>query len=251
MRGRVVAAALMLAAAVASAQCRRDLFRQYEYEEEIYLKVDGSASVIVNASIPALAVLRGAALDVDPQAAVDRDRIRAFYTTPTTRVTRVSRPWRRNGRRFVQIRVQTDDVRALARAAPFAWASYEFRQSAGRLVYVQTLGGTAASEVARPSWTGSEIVAVRMHVPSRIVFHNVPSREVERGNILTWEQPLAERLRGTPLRAEVRMETESILARTLTIFGLAAVAALTLLAAVVYWVRSRGRGSGALSPDGR
>ena len=32
----------------------RGLTRQYEYEQDIYLDLDGSASVIVNASIPAL-----------------------------------------------------------------------------------------------------------------------------------------------------------------------------------------------------
>ena len=81
---------------------------------------------------------------------------------------------------------------------------------------------------------------MRLHVPSRIEYHNAPSREVERGNILSWEQPLVDRLQGKPLRVEVRMESESILARTLTIFGLAAVAAFALLAGVVIWVRRRG-----------
>ena len=30
------------------------LFRQYEYEEEVYLSLDGSATIYVNSSIPAL-----------------------------------------------------------------------------------------------------------------------------------------------------------------------------------------------------
>ncbi len=62
---------------------------------------------------------------------------------------------------------------------------------------------------------------------------------MERGNILIWEQSLAERLQGKPLKAEVRMETESILVRTLTIFALAAIAALGLLAGVVFWVKRK------------
>ena len=241
MRRRLVVA-LLLAAVVASAQCRRGIFRQYEYEEEIYLKLDGSATVIVNTSIAALVALRGVVLDTDPQAAVDRDRIRAFYTSPTTTVTRVSRPWRRDGRRFVQVRIQTDDVRTLGRAAPFAWSTYEFRERR-RTIHVRADGRRrgAGAAAARP-WSGTEIVSVRMHVPSRIEYHNAPSREVERGNILTWEQPLADRLQGRPLKAEVRMETESILAQTLTIFGLAAVAALGLLAGVVYLGETEGRG---------
>ncbi len=165
---RLVAAVLLAAAIVASAPCRRGFFRQFEYEEEIYLKLDGSATVIVNTSIPALVALRGVVLDTDPQASVDRDRIRAFYTSPTTKVTRVSRPWRRDGRRFVQVRIQTDDVRTLGRAAPFAWSTYQFRERAGRYTFVQTVGDVAQSTASPASWSGTEIVGVRMHVPSRI-----------------------------------------------------------------------------------
>jgi len=41
---------------LSAAACNRaaGFFRQYEYEEEMYLSLDGSATVYVNASIPAL-----------------------------------------------------------------------------------------------------------------------------------------------------------------------------------------------------
>jgi hypothetical protein len=217
------------------------LFRQYEYEEEIRLALDGSADVIVNTSIPALVALRGAELSTDSTAIVDRNALRAFYEAPGTRVLRISRPWRRAGRRFVQVRVRTADIRALGRVAPFAWSIYRFDQRDGIYVYRQTLGAAARRELPDVGWNGSEVVAVRMHVPSRIQYHNAPSREVERGNILAWEQPLRDRLAGRPLDVEVRMETSSILARTMLVFGASAVAALTLLAAIVFWVRRSGR----------
>ncbi|HEY8549915.1 MAG TPA: hypothetical protein VIL35_08180 [Vicinamibacterales bacterium] len=240
-------AALLLAcvAILASVQCGRGLFRQYEYEEEIYLKLDGSADIVVNTSIPALAALRGAKLDTRPETPVNRDAVRAFYESAGVQVTRVSRPWRRHGRRFVQIRIETDDIRELGRAAPFAWSTYEFKERDGQLVYVQKIGSPAGVQVPDAGWDGSELIAVRMHVPSRIQYHNSSSREVQRGNILAWEQPLADRLAGKPLEIEVRMETESILARTLTIFGLSAGAALALLAAIVLWVRRQGRAQAA------
>ena len=61
---------------------------------------------------------------------------------------------------------------------------------------------------------------------------------VERGNILTWEQRLADRRAGTPIDVEVRMEPESILNRTLWLFGGAFLAAvLVLMAAVALTVR--------------
>jgi hypothetical protein len=80
-----------------------------------------------------------------------------------------------------------------------------------------------------------------MHLPSQIPYHNAPSKRVERGNILEWEQPLAERLRGVPVDVEVRMEPESILYTTLLLFGSTIVAAALVFAVVIWWVWRRGR----------
>jgi hypothetical protein len=232
---------LLALAALSVSACQRGIFREYEYEEEIYLKLDGSATVIVNTSIPALVALRGAPLEARPDATVDRTAIRRYFESPALTVSRVSRPWRRSGRRFVQVRIETDDIRTLAKAAPFAWSRYRLASRNGQIVYEQELGAASAAPPPQTNWTGRELVAVRMHVPSRIQYHNAPTRQVERGNILSWEQPLRDRLAGKPLALEVRMESESILAKTLTIFGLSATAAFTLLAAIVWWVRRSGR----------
>ena len=61
-------------------------------------------------------------------------------------------------------------------------------------------------------------MAFRLHLPSKIR-STTPARDVRRGNILVWEQPLADRLRGAPLTLDARMETQSILYRTLWLFG--------------------------------
>ena len=57
----------------------RDVFgRQYEYEEDLTVDLNGTGTLTVNASLAALSALRG--LDVDPLGqSVDRDRIRALY----------------------------------------------------------------------------------------------------------------------------------------------------------------------------
>ena len=70
---RAAAAVLAGVMVVGSFGCGRGLFRQDQYEEEIYLKIDGSADIVVNTSIPALVALRGANLSTDPNAQVDRD----------------------------------------------------------------------------------------------------------------------------------------------------------------------------------
>ena len=83
-----------------------------------------------------------------------------------------------------------------------------------------------------------------LHLPSRIAYHNAPSHRTERGNILEWEQTLADRMRGTPIDIDVQMDTQSILARTLLLFGASIVAALAALAATLWWVARRGREAG-------
>jgi hypothetical protein len=248
----------VLVTAALVAGCRSTVFgRVFEYEEEIFLSLDGSVSVVVNASIPALVTLHGASLDTDPGARVDRDAVRGFYECPGVEVIRVSRPWQREGRRFVQVRVTADDLHLLSQCRAFSWAKYALTREQGTMHYTQrigppSLGGapaqgespatarTAEAAAAAKVWTGGELVGIRMHLPSRITYHNAPSREVERGNILTWEQPLRNRLAGEPIDIDVRMDERSILRRTMTVFGLAVGAALLLLAAMVWWVKKKG-----------
>ena len=219
------AAALLIAvitvlATIATTACGGRLFgKQYEYEEDVYLATDGSADLIVNASIPALVALRGLALNPDPSAQVDRDAVRAAYESPNTEVSRVSRPWRRDGRRFVQVRLKVHDIRTLNGSAPFAWSQYALGEENGQRVYQQTVGASAlrAGTLKNYGWKGQELVAIRLHMPSRIIDHNARDIDtsqgaaVQRGNIVAWEQLLTDRLDGRPIKIEVRMDRQSIL----------------------------------------
>jgi len=249
-RGRVCAAVLgLVCACVISACGSGGLFgKVYEYEEDLYVALDGSADVIVNASIPALTALRGLDLDVNPSAPVDRDRIRQLYESPVTRVTRVSRPWRRNGRSYVQIRVSITDIRKLHEAAPFAWSKYELDQKNTEFQFRQVVGPSAhrPGTLTNVGWSGGELVAFRLHLPSRILEHNsrdlekdVPN-DIDRGNILAWEQRLTDRLDGQPLTVHVRMDAQSILYRTLWLFAGAFAAAVLLLGTIIWLTVRRG-----------
>lgn len=218
MRTRACALALLAATiSCGRGQNGSSFFKQYEYEEEMYLSLDGSATLYVNASIAALNALRGTSFDARPNGRTDRDVFRAYYTTPRTRVTRVS-PYRRDGRRFVSVRMEVDDVRRLGETPPFAWSTYRFRPQDGLLAYRQEVGAAAGKNVGAVGWTGRELAAFRMHIPSKIQYHQ-KEIDIGRGNILAWEQPLADRLKGTPLSLEVRMDPQSILYRALFLFG--------------------------------
>jgi len=243
-------AGLLAVFLVAAAGCRGGLLgKQYEYEEDLTLDIDGSAVLVVNSSLAALAALRGLPVPTNSTDRLDPDQIRALFETPVSDVTRVSRPWRRKGRRFVQIRAEIPDIRRLSEAVPFAWSKYEFGPEGGKHVYKQTVGESALTPgtLKNYGWDGSEIVAFRLHLPSKILFQN--AREIEtgetapvrRGNIVAWEQQLTDRLDGRPVEIHVEMESQSILYRTLWLFGGAFLAAVIVLALLIWWTMGRGR----------
>ena len=230
--------AFVLIAVLASISCGNVIARKYEYEEEVFLGLDGSATVYVNASVPALVALRGMALPLDARARLDRQVVRGLYETPASHVASVTTS-RREGRRYVHLRMSVPDVRRLGEAPPFAWSSYQYVQPEKEFTFTQTMRAAAGQPVANVGWDGSELVAVRIHLPSKITWHNAPSKTVERGNIVVWEQLLSERQKGTPLEIVARMETQSILVRTLALFAAMGVLVIATFIAAIWFVKSR------------
>ena len=233
-----LAFALVLITCLTSIACGNLIARKYEYEEEVFLALDGSATVYINASVPALVSLRGVALPVDASARVDRTVVRDFYETPVAHVASVTLS-RREGRRYVHLRLEVPDIRTLGESPLFAWSQYAFRDSDGEYEFSQTMRASAAQRVGDVGWDGSELIAVRLHLPSKVTFHNSPTKRIERGNIIVWEQLLTERQKGTPLEIVARMETQSILVRTLALFAGMAVLVVLTFVAVIWFVRSR------------
>ncbi len=223
------------------ASCAGLLAPRYEYEESMRLNLDGSGAVTVVASVPALAALRGLALGPDPSNAPEPVVLQRMYESPAVSAVRLGRSWRRDGRWFVQIHVEFDDVRALSEAAPFAWSAYDVVRVDEVYRFTQTVSRSDRPGATWPGWDGDERVAFRLDLPSRIFFHNAPSKRIERGNRLTWEQTLYERRDGAPLNIEVRMGTTSILRRTLALFGAAFFASLAVLGGLVWWMVRQGR----------
>ena len=254
-RLRAAALALVLGASAAACSGRPGVLSpDYEYEEDLTLSLDGSGTLVVNASVPALAALHGLSINGDLKSRVDvlKEQVRAAYASPYADVLRVS-VWTRYGRRFVGVRLRVPDIRALPNAPPFAWAKYELRERGEQLVFRETISGGAVGAAPNAGWKGNEIVAFRLHLPARIRFHNTRDlrtgapRDVARGNILTWEQRLADRMAGKPIAwsddhqpgvMEAHMDRESILYRTLWLFGLAFAAAILVLAGLI-WLTMR------------
>lgn len=235
-RARLFPGGWLALALLTAVGCGRLGPRQYEYDERIDLSLDGSAIVDVAASVPALVALRGTDLDVTPTARLDRDVIRALYEGPGAVVTQVG-TFRRHGRRFVHVRVEVDDIRRLPELTRFSWSRYELERTEDAQAYrfAQDVGRAEGRPIDNIGWDGSELIAFRVHFPSRIQDHN-SAKNVERGNILVWEQRLSDRLAGVPLRMEARIDTQSILSRTLWLFSGTFVTAMAALGAVIWWI---------------
>lgn len=257
---RAAALAIVLAALVAACNGGSSplgpLSTDYEYEEDLTIALDGSATLVVNASIPALVALRGLPLNTDLSARGDqlKNQVRDLYASEFTRVGRISN-WTRHGRRYVGIHLTVSDIRALPKVPPLSWARYELKQDGEQVVFRETLSKPAVPPdvLAKTGLTGNEVVAFRLHLPARIRHQNShyldrpDSRPASRGNILTWEQRLGQRLEGKPIAyaedrtpdvMEVRMDRQSILYRTLWLFGLAFLAALLVLGGLI-WLTMR------------
>ena len=114
-------------------------------------------------------------------------------------------------------------------------------------VYKETIGAAALrpGTLQNVGWTGGERVAFRLHLPSKIEYHNARDLEtnepsdIGRGNILSWEQLLTERLDGRPINIEVRMDRQSILYHTLWLFAGAFTAAVLLIGILIWWTMSK------------
>src|SRR5262245_66670374 len=74
-RARAALLGVVMLAGFIATGCRNGLFgKQYEYEEDLTLALDGSATLDVNASFASLVALRGLALETTLSARADRDR---------------------------------------------------------------------------------------------------------------------------------------------------------------------------------
>ena len=135
----------------------------------------------------------------------------------------------------------------LSRCAPLAWSAYTFTRTGPDIQFTQLVGPSAGGNPGNVNWAGSELVAFRVHIPSKVTFHNVKrladgtNGEAERGNILTWEQRLSDRRAGTPVDMQVTMDSQSILHKTLWLFGGSFVAAVLFLGTLIWWTVRRGK----------
>jgi hypothetical protein len=210
----------------------------YEYEHEIWLGVDGSGTVHVTARPGLWTAFKGLPLDEgDPETM--RRTVRELFERSGLEVRRV-RVVTRRGNRYLFVAAAFRDVNRISYTPAFPDLRVGLRREGGRL----HLDGSWQRPLhALPAGEGDAegLMAVRLHLPSKVYRHRRAADGVERGNILGWRQETAAALDGGRLELGAEMDERSILFSTVMLFAGAVVLAALLLALALWAVVRQGR----------
>ena len=227
-----LAAALLLAVGLSS--CLK-----YEYEHELWLRVDGSGTVNVTGRPALWTAFKGLGNPRDPETTATRDAARALFERSGLQVKRVTLT-RREGRPYLFVSAEFEDVNRLNGTPACPDLRIGLRREQDRLV----LEGTWARPKDAPDVGARDrdgLMAVRLHLPSKVFGHKNAADGVERGNILGWRQEVAQGLDGRGLDFGAEMAERSILLSTVVLFASAIAIAVLLLAGALWAVVRRGR----------
>jgi len=211
----------------------------YEYEHEVWLRVDGSGSVNVTGR-PALWTAFKS-LPLDPQGDPDaiKRAARELFERSGLQVKRVTLTIRR-GQRYLFVSADFRDVNRISYTPAFPDLRIGLRREAGRL---QLDGSWQRPLEALPGGEQDKdgLMAVRFHLPSKVYRHRRAAFGVERGNILGWLQETAKAVDGGRLEFGAEMDERSILSSTVLLFVGAVLLAVMLLAFGLWAVVRRGK----------
>ncbi len=207
----------------------------YEYEHEFWVRVNGSGTVNVTGRPELWTAFKGIPVPADEDGA--RGAARRLFEDSGLRVRRVT-VTERGGRPYLFISADFDDINRLAGTPAFPDLRLGLRPDGDRLRLDGTWRPPPGSRGA-PADDG--LMAVRFHLPSKVYEHRNAMDGVERGNIVGWKQDVRAALAGGSLEVGALMDSRSILLSTVGLFIAAILIALSILAALILWVRRRGR----------
>ncbi len=210
----------------------------YEYEHEIWLRVDGSGTVNVPGRPALWTAFKGLGRAEDPEGTATRESARQLFERSGLRVQRVTLT-RRSGQPYLFVSADFDDVNRLAGTPAFPDLRLGLVRDGERL--------RLSGDWARPPGTSQPdarhregLMAVRFHLPAKVYSHRNAVEGVERGNIVSWRQVVVQALDGRSLELGAVMDRRSILGSTVLLFGAAILTALALLALGLYLTLRRG-----------
>src|SRR5512143_392701 len=210
----------------------------YEYEHEIWLQVDGSGVVNVTGRPALWTAFKSVPLDErDPEAM--KKAVRTLFEESGLDVRRVT-VTKRRGHRYLFVSAAFKDVNRISYTRAFPDLRVGLRREDGRLMmdgsWQRPIEALPGGEKDRDG-----LVAVRLHLPSKVYSHRRAADGVERGNILGWRQDTAAALAGAPLDFGAAMDERSIRSSTVMLFAGAVVLAVVLLSVALWAVVRQGR----------
>jgi hypothetical protein len=209
----------------------------YEYEHELWLRVDGSGTVQVTGRPELWTAFKGLGDPADPRT-VTPAAATALFEKAGLRIRRAVIT-SRGGRPYLFVSADFTDVNALSGSAAFPDLRIALRREGDKL---RLLGEWRRKETNRAGPGAlSGLVAVRFHLPSKLYEHKNAMDGVERGNIVGWREDVESALGGEPLVFGALMDERSILLSTVVLFGGAIAAAALILSLGIYGVMRRGR----------
>jgi hypothetical protein len=210
----------------------------YEYEHEIWLRVDGSGSLTVTGRLALWTAFKGLPLDQRDPAAM-RKAARELFERSGLEVRRAN-VVRRRGHRYLYVTADFQDVNRISYTPAFPDLRIGLRHEDGRLVLDGSWQRPIESAEVDDA-PGEGLMAVRFHLPSKVYSHRRAAEGLERGNILSWRQPSQAALEGGRLEFGADMDERSILFSTVVLFAGAVVSAVLLLAFALWALVRRGR----------
>ena len=209
----------------------------YEFDHEFWLKVDGSGSVYVTGRPELWRAFKGL-----PTEGLDNDALRAaaraLFERSGLRVRRVTIT-RRKGNSYLFVSADFKDVNALRGTPAFPDLDIALRQTAEHLRLEGRWSRPGAT--SGPPVDSAGLMAVRFHLPSKVYGHDNAHMGVERGNIVSWRQEMAQALAGQPLAFGATIDSRSILWSTVGLFAAAIVLGFGIIAVALALVFRRGR----------
>jgi hypothetical protein len=226
-----LAAALLLVATLRG--CVR-----YEYEHEIWLKVDGSGTIAVTGRPSLWTAFKGLPLDERDSGTIEK-AVRELFERSGLEVRKVQLV-RRRGHRYLYVAADFKDVNRISYTPAFPDLRLGLRHEAGRL----ELDGSWQRPLEAVPGAAEErdgLMAVRLHLPSKVYSHRRAAEGLERGNILSWRQETSGALDGGRIEFGAELDERSILFSTVMLFAGAVVIAVLLLALALWVLVRRGR----------
>lgn len=216
----------------------------YEFDHEFWLRVDGTGDVSVTGRPELWAEFKGLRSPAADTGAMGEEARRLFESAGLE-VRRVT-VTRRGGHPYIFLSARFKDVNKLSGSPAFPdILGLGMAREPGKLrFYGKWQRPNAAAASAAPAAAASNIaglVAVRVHLPAKVFEHRNAVDGLERGNIVSWRETVAEGLQRQPLEFGFLIGDRSILLSTVGLFAGAIILGLGLLGLALYMTARRGR----------